>query len=72
MEIKQIFETMEYGPAPESAEPAIDFLQSHNNTFQLFINGEWVAPTSNEYFDSINPSTKEHLAKVSEAKRSFT
>ena len=67
MKIKDIFETMEYGPAPESAEEAINYLKSHNNTFQLFINGEWKAPTSKDYFDSINPSTKEKLAKISEA-----
>jgi len=50
MKIKDIFETMEYGPAPESAEEAINYLKSHNNTFQLFINGEWKAPTSKVYF----------------------
>src|SRR5210317_2121575 len=67
MKIKDIFETMEYGPAPESADVAIDYLKSHKNTFQLFINGEWKAPTSKEYFESINPSTKAKLAEVSEA-----
>ena len=67
MEVKHIFETMEYGPAPESSIEAMDYLNSHNNTFQLFIKGEWVTPTSNEYFDSINPSTGEQLAKISEA-----
>lgn len=67
MKIKEIFETMEYGPAPESADVANDFLEAHNRTFKLFINGEWKAPSSNEYFDSINPSTKEKLAKISEA-----
>jgi len=67
MKIKDIYETMEYGPAPESAEAAIDFLKSHNNRFQLFIDGEWKASVSGEYFDSINPATEEHLAKISEA-----
>jgi len=67
MKIKDIFETMEYGPAPESAIEAMDYLKSHNNIFQLFINGEWKAPTSKDYFDSFNPSNKEKLAKISEA-----
>lgn len=67
MKIKDIFETMEYGPAPESAIEAMDYLKSHNNTFHLFINGEWKAPTSKAYFDSFNPSNKEKLAKISEA-----
>ena len=67
MKIKEIFETMSYGPAPESADEAIQFLDSHKRTFKLFINGKWTAPTSGEYFESINPCTKETLAKISEA-----
>ncbi len=60
---------MEYGPAPENADEAIQFLESHKRKFKLFINGKWLAPSSNEYFDSINPSTKEKLAKISEANK---
>ncbi len=67
MEIKEIYETMTYGPAPENAGEAIQFLESHNKSFNLFINGKWEAPSSGEYFDSINPSTKEKLAKISDA-----
>lgn len=58
---------MAYGPAPESAALANDFLQAHDNTFQLFINGQWKQPASKVYFDSINPSTKEKLARLAEA-----
>ena len=61
MEVKHIFETMEYGPAPESSIEAMDYLNSHNNTFQLFIKGEWVTPTSNEYSErsllTLSPSS---------------
>lgn len=67
MKIKEIYESMEYGPAPESADAANDFLDSHHRTFNLFINGKWAKPSSGEYFDSINPSTKEKLASISEA-----
>jgi aldehyde dehydrogenase (NAD+) len=67
MKIKEIYETMSYGPAPESADEAIQFLDNHKRKFNLFINGKWVAPSSKEYFDSINPSTKEKLAQISEA-----
>ena len=64
MKVKEIYDSMAYGPAPEDAGEAIQFLKKHNNKFKLFINGKWVAPTSKEYFDSINPSTKEQLAKI--------
>ena len=67
MKIKEIYDTMTYGPAPESAAEAIQFLEDHKRKFKLFIGGEWVAPSSKDYFDSINPCTKEKLAKISEA-----
>lgn len=67
MEIKEIFDTMVYGPAPESAAPAVDYLESHNRTFDLFINGEWTKPNSKQYMESHNPANKELLAKFAEA-----
>ncbi|MDG2193569.1 MAG: aldehyde dehydrogenase family protein [Polaribacter sp.] len=67
MKIKDIYDTMTYGPAPEDASEAIQFLENHQRTFKLFINGKWTAPSSKEYFDSINPATTEKLAKISEA-----
>jgi len=67
MKIKEIYETMSYGPAPESADEAIHFLESHKREFKLFINGKWEKPSSKEYFETINPCTKEVLANISEA-----
>lgn len=49
-------------PAPEST--------SHfklKETYDLFINGKFVAPKSGNYFDTINPATEKVLAKVAEA-----
>lgn len=49
-------------PAPEST--------SHfklKDTYDLFINGKFVAPKSGTYFDTINPATEKVLAKVAEA-----
>ena len=67
MKVKDIYQTMAYGPAPESAEEAIQFLESYHRKFKLFINGKWVDSSSGEYFESINPCTKEVLANISEA-----
>ena len=58
---------MAYGPAPESATPVYEWLDAHNRTFELFIDGAWKAPASGVYFDSINPSNKQGLAKIAEA-----
>ncbi|MDX1476179.1 MAG: aldehyde dehydrogenase family protein [Saprospiraceae bacterium] len=67
MKVKKIFETMEYGPAPESPDAAQDWLAGHDRKFQLFINGKWTSPQSKKYFDSINPCDTSKLARIAEA-----
>ena len=67
MEIKEIYNTMVYGPAPETAKPALEFLDNHHRKFELFIGGEWVKPNAKKYMDSNNPSNKEFLAQIAEA-----
>jgi aldehyde dehydrogenase (NAD+) len=55
-------ENWKLSPAPESA--------SHINIekqYELFINGEWKKPSSNQYFDTINPATGDVIAQVAEA-----
>jgi aldehyde dehydrogenase (NAD+) len=51
-----------YAPAPESKSAATIKPQ-----YELFINGQWVKPVSNQYFDTINPATEEKLSTVAEA-----
>ncbi len=70
MNIQQIYETMEYGPAPESRAPADEWLQSRNHQFELFIGGKWHTPKSAKYLESINPANKELLAKIAIAGKS--
>jgi len=62
--IAQIFQTLEYGPAPESAQPALDWIKAHDGVFGHFINGAWTKP--GKTFSSDNPATGESLAQVSE------
>jgi aldehyde dehydrogenase (NAD+) len=61
-----IFETMEYGPAPEAPTPALEWIQERQ-PFGLFINNRWVKPASGQYLDSINPSTGKPLAQIAAA-----
>ncbi|HEX8230255.1 MAG TPA: aldehyde dehydrogenase family protein [Chloroflexia bacterium] len=61
--VAEIFETLDYGPAPEAKEPALQWIERHQ-PFGLFIDGEWVAPSSGKYFDSQNPASGKPLAKV--------
>jgi aldehyde dehydrogenase (NAD+) len=62
--VKEIFETMEYGPAPESAEFVDAWLEKHGRRFGQFINGRFVEGTST--FEVINPATKTTIATVSQ------
>ena len=66
MEVRDLFETMEYGPAPEDPAPARQWLADRNSMLDHFIGGEWSAPDSGEYFPSNNPATGEMLAMVAD------
>ena len=60
--VKLKFDTWQYAPAPESKTAA-----TIKSQYDLFINGEWMKPSGNKYFDTINPATEEKLSEVAEA-----
>ena len=62
--VKEIFETMEYGPAPESSDFVDAWLKKHGRKFGHFINGRFVE--GNSTFEVINPANKAVIASVSE------
>ena len=65
MNISQIFETMDYGKAPEANEEAMKWIASHKGSFGHFING--VFTKSEDLFLTVNPATTEELAQISQA-----
>src|SRR5687768_5736360 len=65
--VAEIFESLEYGPAPESPVTAIEWLDKHNRKLDLFIGNAWVKPTGGEYFDTINPATAKPLSRIAQA-----
>ncbi len=65
--VAEIFTTMSYGPAPESAGPARAWLAEHGPALGLFIDNELAPPVSGEYFDSINPATGATLIAVAQS-----
>jgi aldehyde dehydrogenase (NAD+) len=67
MQVADIFKTMAYGPAPESPDAANAWLDEHGRKFKLFVNNEWVAPKTGDYYDNFNPATGELLAKTAQA-----
>lgn len=68
MTVNEIFETMDYGPAPESSAEAMAWLNGKSRSFGHFIDGEFTAPTSD--FTSRNPATTEVLTSLSQARQS--
>ena len=62
--VAEIFESLEYGPAPESDKEALSWLARHEGVFGQFIGGRWTEP--GETFDVINPATRATLARVSQ------
>lgn len=65
----EIFKTMEYGPAPESASAVKAWLEEHGRKFGLFINNEWVTPKGAKYYSSYNPSSGELLGETVQAEK---
>ncbi|MEO1837972.1 MAG: aldehyde dehydrogenase family protein, partial [Candidatus Lambdaproteobacteria bacterium] len=70
MKIKDIYETMEYSPAPESPDLALEWLKEHKSKFGLFINGKWCKAKSGKVFSTDNPASGKKLASISEAGKS--
>ena len=55
-------QAFEYAPAPESRE-----IVKLQETYGLYIGGEFLAPKSKKHFPTINPADEETLAQVAEA-----
>lgn len=64
-QVADILKTMEYGPAPESASPANQWLEAHERRFGLFINGTFTAP--GQLFETVNPATAKPIAQITQA-----
>ncbi|MGE5731868.1 MAG: aldehyde dehydrogenase family protein, partial [Gemmatimonas sp.] len=62
--VAEIFQTMEYGPAPESDKEVVSWLGKHERVFGHYIGGAWTEP--GQLFDVINPATSKVVARVSE------
>ena len=60
--VAEIFETMEYGPAPEADAPARRWLADHDGRFGLYVDGRWAAVDDTKLFDVAEPATGKLLA----------
>ncbi len=60
--VRKLFETMEYGPAPEDASLAKQWIDSYDGSFGHWIDGQ--RSQAGQHFDSINPATGKKLAAI--------
>ncbi len=64
--IKHYFDTMDYGPAPESDTDARAWLARHSDGFGHFINGAFTPATAGALFDTSEPATGKPLARITQ------
>ncbi|HUG35463.1 MAG TPA: aldehyde dehydrogenase family protein, partial [Candidatus Limnocylindrales bacterium] len=64
--VAEVFESLEYGPAPESRAQALAWLEEHGRTFGHFVGGRWTEPASGDGdgFETSSPATAEPIARV--------
>lgn len=67
MGVTDLYQSMEYGPAPESDTLAFEWLDGHRRTFGQFIGGRWRRASS--HFDSVCPANGRPLARVGQGTR---
>ena len=62
--VRDIFDSMAYGPAPEGNAEALAWIAAHQGRFGHWINGAFTAPGPT--FETRNPATGKVLAEVSQ------
>jgi aldehyde dehydrogenase (NAD+) len=64
--IAEIFETLEYGPAPENAAPVLEWLARRDHRFDHWIEGRAHPPAAGARFDTANPATGTVIASIAQ------
>ena len=66
LNVKQILETMDYGPAPEASGHVTDWLALHGAGFGHFIDGAFTPSRSGKQFEVANPANDLVIARVAQ------
>lgn len=64
--VKQILDTMDYGPSPEANTHITAWLEQHRSGFNHFIGGAFVPSSDKTQFDVINPANDTLLGRVAQ------
>ena len=65
--VADVFRTLDYGPAPESASLVREWLGRHQPRMKLFYGGTWHDPATAEWFDTLNPADGTSIIRVAQA-----
>jgi aldehyde dehydrogenase (NAD+) len=65
--VREAFESMAYGPAPEADKPVHEWLARYESKFGQYIGGTWTKPSG--LFDINNPATNTRIAQVSQGSK---
>lgn len=63
MTIREVFDSMEYGPALEDSKKAQAWLADHDRSYGHFINGKFTEAKSERSFETENPADRSVLAE---------
>ena len=64
--VARYFDTMDYGPAPESDTDAREWLARHAEGFGHFIDGRFTPASEGAHFDTAEPATGQRLARIAQ------
>ena len=64
--VREIFDTMSYGPAPEGDAVVRAWLAGHGSAFGHYIGGAFTSPTAGESVSVHDPATGARLARVAQ------
>jgi aldehyde dehydrogenase (NAD+) len=64
--VARYFDTMDYGPAPESDTDARQWLSRHAEGFGHFIGGHFTPASAGPHFDTAEPATGQRLAGIAQ------
>ena len=64
--VREIFDAMSYGPAPEGDAAVRAWLAGHGSAFGHYIGGAFTSPTAGESFGVQDPATGAPLARVAQ------
>lgn len=64
--VSELFDQMSYGPAPENAQPALEWIAAHGGAFGHYIEGRFTAIDEARLFETREPATGKSLARVTQ------